>query len=194
MRYERRGVIALALVLVLAVAAGAATQIVPGKPHREPDVPFVPTHELVVAEMLRIANVGKDDVLYDLGSGDGRIVIAAARQFGTRGTGIEIDPSLVDKANENARRAGVTDRVRFVVGDIFETDFRDATVVTLYLLQDVNLRLRPKLLKELRPGTRVVSHNYHMGDWQPEKTVKVRRPDGVEHTVYFWIVPDRQRG
>jgi tRNA G37 N-methylase Trm5 len=186
--------LSLALAGIMAVAAGATTQIVPGKANREPDVPFVPTHEMVVAEMLKVAHVGQGDVLYDLGSGDGRIVITAAKQYGARGTGIEINPTLVEKARENARAAGVTDRVRFIEGDIFEADIKDATVVTMYLLQDVNLRLRPKLLHDLKPGTRVVSHNYHMGDWKPEKTIKLKRPDGVEHTVYYWVVPERPRG
>jgi predicted O-methyltransferase YrrM len=160
---------------------------------REPDVPYVPTDERVVAEMLKVAKVKKSDVLYDLGSGDGRIVITAARRFGTRGTGVDIDPERVREAQENAEKAGVSDRVRFIHGDLFEMDLRDATVVTLYLLPAVNLKLRPKLLRELRPGTRVVSHNYDMGDWMPDKTIRVKLPDGV-HVVYYWVVPARSRG
>lgn len=184
MRVHRELMAALGAVLVLAVAAGAQTSTTP----RTPDVPYVPTHEKIVAEMLKVANVGKKDVLYDLGSGDGRIVITAARQFGTRGVGIDIDPERVKDANENAKKAGVTDRTKFILGDIFEADFKEATVVTMYLLQEVNMRLRPKLLKDLRPGTRIVSHNYDLGDWKPRRTIKVTLPDG-DHWVYFWVVP-----
>jgi predicted O-methyltransferase YrrM len=136
----------LAVVLTLAslTAAGAQSAATKKAP-KAPDVPYVPTHQDIVQEMLVMARVGPDDVLYDLGSGDGRIVIAAARQFGTRGVGYDIDPQRVREANVNARRAGVTDKVKFVHGDIFEADIREAGVVTLYLLPDVNLRLRPKL-------------------------------------------------
>jgi tRNA A58 N-methylase Trm61 len=155
---------------------------------QRPEVPYVPTDDRVVAEMLTVANVGKNDVLYDLGSGDGRIVITAALKFGTRGVGVDIDPERVKEANDNAAKAGVADRVRFVQQDLFQTDIRDATVVTLYLLPAVNMRLRPKLLKDLKPGTRVVSHNYDMGDWAPLKTIIVNLPEDA-HTVYYWIVP-----
>jgi len=155
---------------------------------RFPDVPYVVTPDRVITEMLRIANVGPDDLLYDLGSGDGRIVIAAARQIGTRGVGIEIDPKLVEVANENARQAGVTHLVRFVHGDIFVADFSKATVVMLYLLPELNLRLRPRLLTELAPGTRVVSHNYDMGNWVPQRSLRVT-VDHRDHYVYFWVVP-----
>ncbi|MFB2936758.1 cyclopropane-fatty-acyl-phospholipid synthase family protein [Aerosakkonemataceae cyanobacterium BLCC-F154] len=154
----------------------------------EKDVPFVPTPEIVVAEMLKQAKVDKNDVLYDLGSGDGRIVITAAQKFGARGVGIDIDPELVKKSQENAQKAGVADRVKFMQQDLFKTDLSEATVVTLYLLPDVNLKLRPKLLSELKPGTRVVSHNYDMGEWKPENVVKVKGPR-YEHTVYSWVVP-----
>jgi hypothetical protein len=177
----------LALILAAAVAASAQTPTLP----KAPDVPYVPTPEQVVAEMLKVARVGKDDVLYDLGSGDGRIVITAARAFGTRGTGIELLPSLVHEARENAQKAGVSGLAKFVEGDIFEASIGDATVVTLYLLPAVNMRLRPKLLA-LRPGTRIVSHNYDMGDWKPDKTIKLNLLDG-EHTVFFWVVPPRKR-
>jgi precorrin-6B methylase 2 len=157
-------------------------------PRKDLDVPYVPTPPKVVAEMLAMARVGKNDLLYDLGSGDGRIVIAAAQRFGTRGVGIDIDPERIKEANQKAREAGVTKRVRFIRGDIFEADIRDATVVTLYLLPAVNMKLRPKLLEDLRPGTRIVSHNYDMGDWKPEKVTRMRLPSG-EHTVYYWVVP-----
>lgn len=149
------------------------------------DVPYVPTPEPVVAEMLRIANVNENDVIYDLGSGDGRIVITAAQEYGARGVGIDIDPALVQEANENAERTGVDDRVQFVQQDLFEADISEASVVTLYLLSDVNLKLRPKLLEELKPGTRIVSHAFDMGDWEPEQVVQV---DG--RTIYYWVVPE----
>ncbi|MFB2880003.1 methyltransferase domain-containing protein [Floridanema aerugineum] len=154
----------------------------------EKDVPFVPTPEVVVAEMLKQAKVTKQDVLYDLGSGDGRIVITAAQKFGARGVGIDIDPELVKKSQQNAQKAGVANRVKFLQQDLFKTDLSEATVVTLYLLPDINLKLRPKLLSELKPGTRVVSHNYDMGEWKPETVVKVKGPV-YEHTVYSWVVP-----
>lgn len=151
---------------------------------REPDVPFVRTPYAVVAKMLEVARVTKDDVVYDLGSGDGRIVIMAAQQFGARGVGVEIDPDLVFMARENAKRAGVADRVQFLLQDLFETDISPATVVTLYLTHDVNLRLRPKLWRELRPGTRVVAHDFGMGDWQPEEVVHVGRS-----VIFYWTIP-----
>ncbi len=183
MRILRFPVPFLALILAAVVAASAQAPIMP----KEPDVPYVPTHEKVVAEMLKVANVKKSDVLYDLGSGDGRIVITAAKKFGTRGTGIELLPSLVREARENAQKAGVSQLAKFVEGDIFEANISDATVVTLYLLPAVNMKLRPKLLA-LRPGTRIVSHNYDMEDWKPQKTIKLNLSDG-EHTVFYWVVP-----
>lgn len=156
---------------------------------RRPDVPYVPTHEMVVDEMLEMAEVSGDDVLYDLGSGDGRIPITAAKRFGTRGVGVDINPIRIQEANANAEEAKVTDKVEFIEGDLFEMDLSEATVISLYLLPSVNMKLRPKLL-ELKPGTRIVSHNYDMGDWEPERTKKIRTPDGYEHYVYFWRVPD----
>lgn len=189
MRARRYAVPLLALTLVLAVAACGR---LPGPaPSRAPDVPYLPTDEEIVKVMLDVAQVTKDDVLYDLGSGDGRIPITAAVRFGTRGVGIDIDPARVAEAKANALRAGVADRVRFIEADIFEADFKDATVVTLYLLPEVNLRLRPKLLADLKPGTRIVSHNYDMGDWKPDKAIRVDFPFGSSHTVYFWVVPAR---
>jgi hypothetical protein len=156
-------------------------------PLRPPDVIFIPTPPEVVAAMLKVARVGKGDVIYDLGSGDGRIVISAVKDFGAaRGVGIDIDPERIAEASENARQAGVADRVTFLNQDLFTTNFSDATVVTLYLLPSLNLKLRPKLLSDLRPGTRVVSHAFDIGDWVPEQTIDVggRR-------VYFWTVPGR---
>jgi SAM-dependent methyltransferase len=188
------------LTLLLFVVSTGAQQ--PLKPlEKKPDVPYMPTHEKVVAEMLKVAKVGKDDVLYDLGSGDGRIVITAAKEFGTRGVGVDIDPDLIREARQNAVKAGVADKVKFIQQDLFETDIREATVVTLYLWPEINLRLRPKLLSDLRPGTRVVSHNHDMGDWKPLKTVRVRVPHEYlisktlnmrvphQHKIYYWIVP-----
>jgi hypothetical protein len=142
------------------------TQSQPQAPERAPDVPYVPTPQAVVDRMLQIANVNSNDVVYDLGSGDGRIPITAVRQFrAKRAVGVDINPERVREANQNAQQANLTDRVEFRQQDLFETDLRNASVVTLYLLPDVNLRLRPKLLSELRPGTRIVSHAFDMGDW-----------------------------
>jgi trans-aconitate methyltransferase len=181
------------LVFVALTVASAAVVAQPAKTlDKQPEVPFVPTNDKVVAEMLKVANVGKNDVLYDLGSGDGRIPITAARRWGTRGVGVDIDPQRVKEARENATKAGVTDKVKFLQQDLFETDIKEATVVTLYLLPDVNLRLRPKLLADLKPGTRVVSHNYDMGDWMPEKTITINLADG-DHTVFYWVVPPRRK-
>jgi SAM-dependent methyltransferase len=155
---------------------------------RKPDVIYYPTPPETVAEMLRLAQINKGDVLYDLGSGDGRIPIAAARQFGIRAVGIEIDPKLVTEAEEKARQANVAALVRFRNEDMFHIDIREATVVTLYLSEKLNVLLRPKLLRELRPGSRILSHDFRMGDWKPEQTVRV--PWGkLYRTVYLWTVP-----
>jgi hypothetical protein len=181
--------LALATVLAVAAAAGVAQPLKPLD--KQPEVPYVPTHEKVVDEMLKVAKVGKNDVLYDLGSGDGRIPITAAKRWGTRGVGVDIDPERIKEARENATKAGVADKVKFMQQDLFDTDIKDATVVTLYLLPEVNLRLRPKLLADLKPGTRVVSHNYDMGDWKPLKSLTVNLSDG-DHYVYYWVVPPRK--
>ncbi|MEH2205656.1 MAG: methyltransferase domain-containing protein [Nostoc sp.] len=153
---------------------------------RPGDVPYVPTPQPVVDAMLQVAKVGKNDVLYDLGSGDGRIVNTAAQKFGTRGIGIDIDPDRIKEANDNAQKAGVSDRVKFIQQDLFNTDFSEATVVTLYLLPEINVKLRPKLLKELKPGTRIVSHAFDMGDWKPQQTLNVEGK-----TIYYWVVPEQ---
>ncbi len=147
------------------------------------DVPYVPTPTAVVDAMLKVAKVGKNDVLYDLGSGDGRIPITAAKRFGTRGFGVDIDPQRIQEANANAKKAGVSDRVNFAQQDLFKTDLSKATVITLYLLPRINLQLRPTLLK-LKPGTRIVSHAFDMGDWKPDQVVNVNGTN-----VYFWTVP-----
>jgi ribosomal protein L11 methylase PrmA len=171
------------LTLQASGAAAAQTATAPA-PARTPDVIFVPTPEEVVEAMLKVANVGKNDVVYDLGCGDGRIVIAAAQKYGARGIGIDIDPQRIEEANANAKKAGVTDRVKFMQADLFTTDISPATVVTLYLLPSLNLKLRPKLMKDLKPGTRIVSHAFDMGDWEPEQKLEV---DGRQ--VYFWTIP-----
>ena len=168
----------------LALATAAAGKDAPARAARTPDVVYVPTPEPVVERMLDLAHVGKGDVVYDLGCGDGRIVIAAAKRGARRGVGVDIDPERIAEARANVRAAGVGDRVEIVEGDLFEMDLSDATVVTLYLLPDLNLRLRPKLLA-LKPGTRIVSHAFDMGDWKPERTAQV---DGK--TVYSWTVPE----
>ncbi|HEV2748872.1 MAG TPA: class I SAM-dependent methyltransferase [Allosphingosinicella sp.] len=154
---------------------------------REPDVIYVPTPPKVVDAMLEMARVRDGDILYDLGSGDGRIPIAAARKFKVRAVGIDIDPQRIREARANAAAAGVTDRVSFRQEDLFEADFAEATVVTLYLLDTLNERLRPRLLAELKPGTRIVSHAFRMGDWAPEKTATI---DGAN--IYMWTVPPRR--
>lgn len=174
--------------LMCVVVLGAAGCLYPGA-----EVPYVQTPAEVVTEMLRLAGVNGNDLVYDLGSGDGRLVIAAARDFGARGVGIEIDPRLVAQSAESARRAGVADRVMFRAADLFDTDLSDATVVTLYLSPEINLRLRPKLLRELRPGSRIVSHDFPMGDWAPAHTVSVPTRDRVSK-VFLWIVPPSTAG
>jgi precorrin-6B methylase 2 len=150
------------------------------------DVPYVPTSEEVVAAMLDLAGVKKGDVVYDLGCGDGRIVITAAQKYGVRGVGIDIDPERIAESKQNAQQAGVAERVQFRTQNLFEADIDEASVVTLYLLPDVNRRLMPKLLSDLKPGTRVVSHAFDMGDWQPERTVEV---GGTR--IFLWRIPQR---
>lgn len=153
---------------------------------RSPDVIFVPTPQRVVNAMLKLANVGKKDIVYDLGCGDGRIVVSAAR-LGARSVGIDIDPERIAEANANIRKAGVGRRAKAVQADLFEADIGEATVVTLYLLSSLNEKLQPKLLAELKPGTRIVSHGFDMGHWKPEKTMDIEGS-----TIYLWRVPARQ--
>ncbi|MCC2959737.1 class I SAM-dependent methyltransferase [Massilia sp. IC2-278] len=153
------------------------------------DVPYVPTPQEVVDRMLALAKVGKNDVLYDLGCGDGRIVVTAAKQLGARGTGIDIDPVRIAEAQDNARKAGVDKRVSFKVGDLFQADLSDASVVTLYLLPTINTRLRPRLWQQLKVGSRVVSHAFDMGpEWPPEKTASVEG-----RTIYYWTITEAQK-
>jgi SAM-dependent methyltransferase len=153
------------------------------------DVPYVPTRYPVVVKMLELANVGPNDYVIDLGSGDGRILVAAARDRGARGFGVDIDPQRISEARTNAEAAGVQERVTFRRQDLFQTPINEATVLTMYLLPEVNMRLRPRILAELRPGTRVVSHAFHLGDWEPDVQEEV---DGA--TVYYWVVPARVVG
>jgi ribosomal protein L11 methylase PrmA len=186
-----RGLIASLFCLLVAAPAGAldgSTRAQIARGERLPDVIFVPTPQEVVEDMLRLADVKKGDVLYDLGSGDGRIPVTAARLHGVRGVGIDIDPERIREARDNARRNGVEHLVQFRQQDLFEADFREATVVTLYLLPDLNLKLQPRLLAELKPGTRIVSHQFDMGDWKPAKKLEVNG-----RTVYFWVVPERKK-
>ncbi len=157
--------------------------LVAQEPARSPDVPYVPTPQEVVNEMLKTASVHKGDVVYDLGCGDGRIVISAA-QLGAKAVGVDINPVRIQEAKQNAEKAGVTDRVQFVEGDLFTAEIKPATVVTLYLLPNVNLKLRPRLLSELKPGTRIVSHSFDMGDWKADKTVEFNG-----RYIYYWVVP-----
>lgn len=157
---------------------------------REPDVPYVPTPQPVVDAMLKLANVKKGDVLYDLGSGDGRIPITAAKKYGVRAVGIDINPERIEEANQNAKKAGVTNRVQFRQQDLFQTNLGEASVVTLYLLPDINVKLRPQLFKQLKPGTRIVSHDFDMGEWKPDKVLQVKGPTR-EHTLYYWVVPKK---
>jgi len=174
--------VALAAALLAASPPGASQD-----PGVVEDVPYVATPPAVVDEMLRIARVASTDVVYDLGSGDGRVVITAARKFGARGVGVEIDPAMVDRSRANVLRAGVADRVRILQQDIFDTDLSPATVVTLYLPPYLNLRLRERLLR-LRPGTRIVSHSADLGEWQPDRRTAIRKD------VLLWIVPAQVSG
>ncbi len=153
-------------------------------PKRAPDIHYEPSTPEIVDGMLKLAGVQKSDVVYDLGCGDGRIVITAAEKYGARGVGIDIDPQRIKESAENARKARVTGRVKFRNEDLFQANIREATVVMLYLFPWINLKLRPKLWNELRPGTRIVSHSHDMGEWKPEKQIEV---DG--HTLYFWTIP-----
>lgn len=166
----------------LVFAAGCST------PGVRLDAPYVVTPYPVVDEMLRLAKVGPTDVVFDLGCGDGRIVLAAAERHGARGVGIDIDPKRIEEANEGAREAGVADRVRFAVQDLFETDFTSATVVTLYLFPELNAKLRPKLLADLRPGARIVSHQFGIPGWTPQDGARIHVGDSI-HEVFLWVVP-----
>ena len=155
------------------------------------DVPYVPTHQATVEAMLRLAGVGPGDFVIDLGAGDGRILIAAVKKYGARGFGVDLDPQRVKESLANAKLAGVSERAQFYQRNLFDTKIAEATVVTLYLLPRVNIELRPRLLAELKPGTRVVSHDFDMGDWKPDLRTTVR---GTNGTVYYWLIPARVEG
>ncbi len=185
---------AVVFAALLVLPSSALIQDLPWGQFRGYDVPYVPTPPEVVDAMLSLAAVRSGDVLYDLGCGDGRIVIAAAKRFGIKAAGIDIDPIRIEESEANAAAAGLEGKVRFVKQDIFEADFRDATVVTMYLLNSVNVRLRPKLLSELRPGTRLVSHSFEMGDWRPDKTVEISTSYGDVRDIHFWVVPANVSG
>ncbi len=187
-RISRR--VALALCCVLLTVPAQTPQA-----KRTPDVPFVPTTERAVEAMLDLAKVTKNDLVYDLGCGDGRIVITAAKKYGARGVGIDINPERIAEARANAKREGVEHLVKFIEQDLFEADIRESSVVTLFLLSSVNLKLRPKLLAELKPGTRVVSNTFDMGDWKPDKEFSLDdngEDSYLSHKFFLWIIPQKQ--
>ncbi len=171
-------VVGVAAVLSLVLVSAAPAQ------SRYPDVPYVPSSPQIVEGMLKLAGVTAADTVYDLGCGDGRIVVMAAQKFGAHAVGVDIDPERIKEANENAKKAGVQDKVKFIEGDLFTAPIKDASVVTLYLLRTVNMKLRPRLLKELRPGTRVVSHTFDMGEWKSDKEIEVNGS-----RIYLWTIP-----
>jgi SAM-dependent methyltransferase len=179
-------VVALALAFAAPTPPALAQQAQPVQ-QRTPDVIWVPTQDQVVEAMLKMAKVSKNDVVYDLGCGDGKIVIAAAK-LGARGVGVDIDPKRVEEANAAVKAAGVGDRVQIIHGDIFDPAIKisEASVVTLYLLPSLNVKLMPRLKSELKPGTRIVSNSFDMGDWKAEKTETVG-----SYTIYFWTIPNR---
>jgi SAM-dependent methyltransferase len=159
---------------------------------RAPDVPYVPSPPHVVTRMLRLANVGASDRVYDLGCGDGRIVIAATKDYGAKGVCVDIDPERIREARENAKAAGVEDKIEFLTQDLFEADLRDATVVTLFLWPEINTKLRPKLHRELKPGTRVVSYMHDMDDWNPDRLATVL-VEGESFSIYLWFMPEKPK-
>jgi SAM-dependent methyltransferase len=182
--------------IVLAVFSGGMAVAQTAAPRREPDVPYVPTTEAAVQAMLKLGDVKKTDIVYDLGCGDGRIVIAAAKGLGARGVGIDINPVRIGEAKENARKAGVEKLVRFEENDLFEANIHEATVVTIFLLPNINLKLRPKLLQDLKPGTRIVSNTFDMGDWKPDKEAIVPDTEAdayLSHRLYLWTVPAAEK-
>ena len=190
-----RTLISITAALIAAAPAAALEpqsplNVAQAQPRRNqaPDVIFVPTPQEVVDEMLRLANVKKGDVLYDLGSGDGRIPVTAAKKFGVRAVGIDIDPERIQEANENAKKSGVTNLVKFRNEDLFQADIHEATVVTLYLLPDLNVKLMPRLMEQLKPGSRIVSHQFDMGTWRPDKRVELSG-----RTIYLWTIPAKKK-
>ena len=187
--HRLRGVHVWLIALTLLGGCAGAPVTAPARSAPKLDVVWVPSAPEVITAMMEAAKVGPGDVVYDLGCGEGEIVIAAAKLYGARGVGVDLDPERIRNARANAASAGVTDRVTFIEQDLFKMDVSPATVVTLYLLPELNERLRPKLLSELRPGSRIVSHDFGMGDWAPERTITV--PLAREHRVLLWRVPPR---
>jgi SAM-dependent methyltransferase len=181
------------LCALVAALAASLTPLAGAQTPRNDLAPFVSTPEDVVERMLGLAKVGPDDVVYDLGCGDGRIVIAAAKKFGARGVGIDIDANLINQAEARAKAEGVANRVRFEVGDVMAVNVSRATVVTLYLLSSSNVRLRPLLTKQLKKGARIVSHSFPMGDWEPETVDTFRDQAGTSRTLYLWTADGRIR-
>lgn len=189
-RDPKHWAVIVACIVALAAAAGGCERgaALAQSAARVPDVPYEPTPHQVVAEMLKLAHVGANDVVYDLGCGDGRIVIAAVKEFGARGVCVDIDPQRIRESRANAENAGVAQRIQFLTQDLFDTDIRDATVVTLFLYPSVNLKLRPKLREDLKPGTRVVSYVHSMGDWTPQEARTVEGARGPRE-LFLWIIP-----
>jgi SAM-dependent methyltransferase len=189
MRVHHAGSFAI-LAIFISLAIGQTS-----RPKHQVDVPYVPTTEEAVKAMLKLADVKKSDIVYDLGCGDGRIVIAAAKEYGARGVGIDINPERIEEAEANAKKAGVEKLVRFEENDLFKADIHEATVVTLFLLEKVNLKLRPKLLRDLEPGTRIVSNTFRMGDWNPDKEGSLGDSgddDSLSHQFFLWVVPEHK--
>jgi SAM-dependent methyltransferase len=176
------------LFFVLALIMGASAPLLTAQWEEGKDVPYVPTPPEVVEAMLKLAAVKSGDFVIDLGCGDGRIVVMAAQKFGARGKGVDFNPTRIEEAQQNARQAGVTSRAQFSQGDFFEADLQEATVVTLYLLPDINLKLRPKLLKDLKVGSRIVSHSFDMGEWQPDKTEQING-----RVIRLWTVTEKAK-
>jgi SAM-dependent methyltransferase len=183
---RRRHFLVTAAVAVLLLPYAVAGQARPQRPGGELLAPYVPTPQEVVDRMLRLARVAKEDVVYDLGCGDGRIPITAAKVYGARGVGVDIDPQRIAESNANAKAAGVTDLVTFLLQDAMKTDVSRATVVTLYLLSAANLKLRPILTSQLKPGARIVAHNFSMGDWEPDKVDRFTDTSNSRRTLYLW--------
>jgi SAM-dependent methyltransferase len=190
MRFHKLTVCSFALLVLFTSFAAARTR----HAKHQVDVPYVPTTEEAVKAMLKLADVQRSDTVYDLGCGDGRIVIAAAKEYGAHGVGIDINPERIQEAEQNAKKAGVEKFVRFEENDLFDADIHEATIVTLFLLESVNLKLRPKLLKNLKPGTRIVSNTFGMGDWKPDRELTVGDPseESLSRRLYLWIVPQRR--
>lgn len=191
MRVHKLAVCSFSLPVLFASFAVAQVR----QPKHQVDVPYVPTTDEAVKAMLKLADVKPTDIVYDLGCGDGRIVIAAAKDYGAHGVGIDINPERIQEAEANAKKVGVEKLVRFEENDLFDADIHQATVVTLFLLGSVNLKLRPKLLKDLKPGTRIVSNTFDMGDWKPDKEMTVGdvNEESLSHRLFLWIVPQRTR-